>query len=79
VKLLGLGSWVTLPLLSRQAWVPGSGPQTPAIWPESLIPYAPSPLRAVIFLPSHKNEEPPVEVLAEPTTSPDRLIAFPWL
>src|SRR5215469_3319490 len=38
VKVLGSGSWATLPLLSRQAWLPGLGPHVPAIWPESLIP-----------------------------------------
>jgi hypothetical protein len=39
----------------------------PAIWPESLTQYAPSPLRAVIVVPVHKNEE-------EPSGSPAALV-----
>ena len=37
VKVLGSGSWVIVPLLSRQACKPGLFPQVPAIWPRSLI------------------------------------------
>jgi hypothetical protein len=60
----------------------------PTIWPESLIPATLGPLspdsapvdRSVILPPFHRTAwESPVLVWAEPTTSPDRLIALPAL
>jgi hypothetical protein len=38
----------------------------PAIWPESLIPYAPSWPRSVIFVPYNSESEVPVLVAAQP-------------
>jgi hypothetical protein len=59
------------------------GPQVPAIWPESLIPFAPSTpsgARSVIVWPLQKTGSVyPALACAEPTTSPDRFIALPWL
>src|SRR6516162_9486316 len=69
---LGNGSWVSVP----------------AIWPLSLIaatlgllsPDSAVVPRSVILLPLHKNaSEIPALVCAEPTTSPDKLIALPAL
>src|SRR5215472_1292770 len=79
LRLLGAGSWVMVPLESTQACEPVLSLHAPAICPASLIPYAPSPPKEVIFVPFHKNEEEPVAVSTEPTTWPDRLIEFPWL
>src|SRR6516165_1979522 len=87
---LGNGSWVTVPLLSRNSWECPVLPRAsvPTIWPESLIPATLAPLsperavvvRSVILPPSHRTTwETPVLVCAEPTTSPDRLIALPAL
>src|SRR5438552_6542205 len=55
VKLLGSGSCVVLPLLSRQACWPGFGPHVPAIWPRSLIPVALKAPRSSIVLPFQRN------------------------
>src|SRR5215472_14820785 len=54
----------------------------PAIWPESLIPYATAGgLSWCMPWPFDKNAEPVPELLPadEPTTSPEPLIATPWL
>jgi hypothetical protein len=79
-----------VPLLSRNSWECPVFPSAsvPTIWPESLIPATLGPLspestvvdRSVILPPFHKNTWlNPVVICAEPTTSPDRLIAFPAL
>src|SRR6516162_10980170 len=54
----------------------------PAIWPESLIPYAKAGgLSWCMPWPFDKNAPPVPELLPldEPTTSPEPLIATPWL
>src|SRR5215468_10586793 len=54
----------------------------PAIWPESLIPYASAgALSWCMPWPFEKNAEPVPGLLPldEPTTSPEPLIATPWL
>src|SRR5215472_11014182 len=79
------GKVVAVPLLTTQGFSSGATtqPHWPAIWPESLIPYACDmvvPLSAISLWPFHRNglpgNEPPLD---GPTTSPESLIATPWL